>query len=136
MKKRFSLLVLLMAACTLALVGLQGYWNVQAYEQATRTFRREANEALTEAVRHEGDQRQQALRRRYQHWLADTSTVLIRSRISQEDGETYFYCLTASRLPASTGSPLSWVSRATASPLAPPTPQAGPSSFGGSWPAP
>ena len=90
MKKRFSLLVLLMAACTLALVGLQGYWNVQAYEQATRTFRREANEALAEAVRHEGDQRQQALRRRYQHWLADTSTVLIRSRISLEDGETYF----------------------------------------------
>ena len=50
MTRQIKLLVLLMAACTLALAGLQAYWTCQAYRTATRTFRRDANEALAEAA--------------------------------------------------------------------------------------
>ncbi|MGI4884633.1 MAG: sensor histidine kinase [Janthinobacterium lividum] len=78
MTRQIKLLVALMAACTLALAGLQAYWNHQAYRTATRTFRRDANEALAEAAGQEIRLRQGALLRRYRAWLADTSAIVLR----------------------------------------------------------
>ncbi|MGI4741236.1 MAG: sensor histidine kinase [Janthinobacterium lividum] len=90
MKRQIRFLVLLMVASTLALLGLQGYWNYQAYQQAGRTFRREANEVLATAVQQESAQRQHVLRARYRRWLSDTSAVRIRAYRSPADGATYF----------------------------------------------
>ena len=90
MKRRLGLLVLLMAACTLALVGLQVYWNYAAYQQATRTFERDAHEALVEAAQQEVAQRLQAFRQQYGRWLADTNQVVIRSSDQPRDGITIF----------------------------------------------
>ncbi|OGX82689.1 sensor histidine kinase [Hymenobacter coccineus] len=81
MTRQIKLLVLLMAACTLALAGLQAYWNYQAYRTATRTFRRDANEALAEAASQEMQLRREALLSRYRTWLADTSEIILRGYV-------------------------------------------------------
>lgn len=90
MKRQIRLLVLLMAACTLALAGLQAYWNYQAYRTATRTFRRDANEALAAAAGQEIGLRQGALLRRYRAWLADTSAIVLRGHTEPVYGSPRF----------------------------------------------
>ena len=90
MKRQIKLLVLLMAACTLALAGLQAYWNYQAYRAATRTFRRDANEALAEAAGQEIRLRQAALAQRYGTWLADTSQIILRGHTEPLYGSPLF----------------------------------------------
>lgn len=90
MKRRIGLLVLLMAACTLALVGLQGYWNYQAYLNTTRAFRRETQEALAEAAAQEVGLRQQALLQRYCGWLADTAEIRIQVSVDPIYGLALF----------------------------------------------
>ncbi len=79
-----------MAGCTLALAGLQGYWNYEAYQQALRSFRRDANEALADATRQEIRLRQAALLHRCRMWLADTNQFVIRARIDKTEGYTIF----------------------------------------------
>ena len=90
MKRRIGLLVLLMAVCTLALVGLQAYWNYQAYQNTTRTFRRDTQEALAEAAAQEIGLRQQALLRRYRGWPADTAEIRIRVFTDSVYGAPHF----------------------------------------------
>ncbi|MFD1871677.1 sensor histidine kinase [Hymenobacter bucti] len=90
MTRRIKLLVALMAGCTLALLGLQAYWNYQAYQQALRSFRRDANEALADATRQEIRLRQEALLQRCRIWLADTNQFVIRARVDKKEGYTIF----------------------------------------------
>jgi signal transduction histidine kinase len=90
MTRRIKLLVALMAGCTLALLGLQAYWNYQAYQQALRSFRRDANEALADATRQEIRLRQEALLQRCRTWLADTNQFVIRARVDPQEGYTIF----------------------------------------------
>jgi two-component system phosphate regulon sensor histidine kinase PhoR len=90
MTRRIWFLLLLMSVCTLALIGLQAYWNYQAYLNTTRTFRRDAQEALTEAAANEINFRQQALLQRYRAWLADTSEIRIRVLHGSDDGTARF----------------------------------------------
>ncbi len=79
-----------MAGCTLALLGLQAHWNYHAYQQALRSFRRDANEALADATKQEIRLRQEALLRQCRAWLADTNRFVIRARVDQEEGYTIF----------------------------------------------
>lgn len=90
MTRRIKLLVALMAGCTLALAGLQAYWNYQAYQQALRSFRRDTNEALADATRQEIRLRQNALLQRCRAWLADTNHFVIRARVDKAEGYTIF----------------------------------------------
>jgi signal transduction histidine kinase len=90
MTRRIKLLVALMAGCTLALLGLQAYWNYQAYQQALRSFRRDANEALADATRQEISLRQEALLQRCQAWLADTNQFVIAAHVDPAEGYTIF----------------------------------------------
>ncbi len=90
MKRRIKLLVALMAGCTLALLGLQAYWNYQAYQQALRSFRRDTNEALADATRQEIQLRQEALLQRCRMWLADTNQFVIQAHVEKTEGYTVF----------------------------------------------
>ncbi|RFP64386.1 hypothetical protein D0N36_14450 [Hymenobacter lapidiphilus] len=90
MKRRIGLLVVLMAACTGVLVGLQAYWNGQAYRNTTRAFRREVQEALTDAAGQEIRLRQHALLHRYREWLADTNSIRLQLRALPLDGSPVF----------------------------------------------
>jgi two-component system phosphate regulon sensor histidine kinase PhoR len=90
MKRRIKLLVALMAGCTLALLGLQAYWNYQAYQQALRSFRRDANEALADATKQEIRLRQEALLHRCLTWLADTNQFVIQAHVDKAEGYTIF----------------------------------------------
>jgi two-component system phosphate regulon sensor histidine kinase PhoR len=90
MTRRIKLLVALMAGCTLALLCLQAYWNYQAYQQALRSFRRDANEALADATKQEIRLRQEALLHRCRTWLADTNQFVIRARVDKMEGYTIF----------------------------------------------
>jgi signal transduction histidine kinase len=90
MKRRIKLLVALMAGCTLALLGLQAYWNYQAYQQALRSFRRDTNEALADATRQEIQLRQEALLQRCRTWLADTNQFVIQAHVEKTEGYTVF----------------------------------------------
>jgi len=90
MTRRIKLLVALMAGCTLALVGLQAYWNYQAYQQALRSFRRDTNEALADATSQEISLRQEALLQRCRAWLADTTQFVIEAHVDPAEGYTIF----------------------------------------------
>lgn len=90
MKRSIHLVLGLMAACTAGLLGFQLYWNYQAYQSATRTFRQDTNAALETAVQQELAQRRQQLVRQYQTWLADTSQVVISCFLNPVYGTTTF----------------------------------------------
>jgi two-component system phosphate regulon sensor histidine kinase PhoR len=90
MTRRIKLLVALMAGCTLALLGLQAYWNYQAHQQALRSFQRDANEALADATKQEIQLRQAALLQRCRVWLADTNQFVIRAHMDKREGYTIF----------------------------------------------
>jgi len=90
MTRRIKLLVALMAGCTLALLGLQAYWNYQAYQQALRSFRRDTNEALADATKQEIQLRQAALLQRCRVWLADTNQFVIKAQVDKTNGYTVF----------------------------------------------
>ena len=77
MKRSIHLVLGLMTACTAGLLGFQLYWNIQAYQSATRTFRQDTSAALETAVQQEVAQRRRQLVRQYQTWLADTSQIVI-----------------------------------------------------------
>jgi two-component system phosphate regulon sensor histidine kinase PhoR len=77
MKKRINLVVLLMALCTALLLGLQLYWNYQAYQNSVKTFKSETNIALDKAVERLANIRRDEISAEYKKWILDTSLIVI-----------------------------------------------------------
>lgn len=77
MKKHILLILLLMSLCVTGIVGLQLFWNYQNYKTTVKAFDHDINEALTNAVAKETDQRQDQIVKRFKGWLADTSLIII-----------------------------------------------------------
>jgi two-component system phosphate regulon sensor histidine kinase PhoR len=77
MKKRINLVVALMAICTAFLLGLQLYWNYQAYQNSVKTFKSETNDALDQAVERLANIRRDEIAAEYKKWLTDTSLIVI-----------------------------------------------------------
>lgn len=91
MKKHILLILLLMSLCVTGIVGLQLFWNYQNYKTTVKAFDHDINEALTNAVAKETDQRQDQIVKRFKGWLADTSLIIITADHKNRDSMTVFY---------------------------------------------
>ncbi|HVW97191.1 MAG TPA: HAMP domain-containing sensor histidine kinase [Mucilaginibacter sp.] len=90
MKKRITLILILMSACVTGITGLQLYWNYQNYHTVVKTFKHDVNEALTNAVDQELDLREQKIADLFKSWLADTSQTIITCNNKNIDSATVF----------------------------------------------
>lgn len=72
-----------MTLCTVVLLGLQGYWSYESYNNHIRVFKSDINEALYKAADRFVSMRRQAMKSRYKSWLADTNLVVITVRYSR-----------------------------------------------------
>lgn len=91
MKKHILLILLLMSLCVTGIVGLQLFWNYQNYRTTVKAFDHDINEALTNAVAKETDQRQDQIVKHFKGWLADTSLIIITADHKNRDSMTVFY---------------------------------------------
>lgn len=90
MKHRVTLILVLMSVCTLCLLFFQFYWNYQAFQGASKTFKSDINEALQMAVNKEMEHRRDQIADKYKGWLADTNLVVIKCHIDTLSGLTVF----------------------------------------------
>ncbi|WP_299584686.1 sensor histidine kinase KdpD [Mucilaginibacter sp.] len=90
MKKRINLVVFLMAICTAFLLGLQLYWNYQAYQNSVKTFRSQTNDALDKAVEQLTNIRKDEILADYKKWLADTNLIVVACKYNAEAKQTVF----------------------------------------------
>lgn len=84
MKKRITLILILMATCVTCITGLQLYWNYQNYKNTVKTFDHDINEALNTAVNKEIDQRHLRIIAQCKSWLADTSFIRITCKVNDK----------------------------------------------------
>lgn len=89
-KKRINLVVILMALCTAFLLGLQLYWNYQAYQNSVKTFKGQTNDALDKAVEQLTNIRKDEFLAEYKKWLADTNLIVIACKYNAETRQTVF----------------------------------------------
>jgi two-component system phosphate regulon sensor histidine kinase PhoR len=89
-KKRINLVVFLMAICTAFLLGLQLYWNYQAYQNSVKTFRSQTNDALDKAIEQLTNIRKDEFLAEYKKWLADTNLIVIACKYNAETRQTVF----------------------------------------------
>jgi len=89
-KKRITLILVLMSACVTGITCLQLYWNYQNYKATVKTFKHDTNEAFEKAVDREIDLREQKIITRFKGWLADTSFVTITCNTENRDSSTVF----------------------------------------------
>jgi signal transduction histidine kinase len=90
MKKRITLILILMSVCVTGITGLQLYWNYQNYKSTVSNFKHDANAALNTAVDKEIDTRHEKIIRVFKKWMADTSFITITCRIENRDSATVF----------------------------------------------
>ena len=90
MKKPVLFILILMSLCVTGIVGLQLFWNYQNYRSTLRNFDHDINEALTNAVARETDQRQEQIVQRFKGWLADTSLITVTADHNNRDSNTVF----------------------------------------------
>lgn len=91
MKKKVTLIIWLMAFCTIFLVGLQLYWNYQAFQNSRRVFKSDINNSLDKAVSRLMNKRRDEFTTRYKKWLSDTSLIEITCRYNDTVKSTIFY---------------------------------------------
>lgn len=102
MNKHINLILVLMSLCVGGIIGLQLFWNYQAYRSSVKTFGQDTNALLRAAVEQEMDLRQQQLVNRVKTWLADSSLITITCDTKSRDSSTVFYI--QDRHPARAGS--------------------------------
>ena len=66
-----------MALCTAFLLGLQLYWNYQAYRNSVKSFKSETNDALDMAIDRLTNIRKDQMAAEYKKWMADTNLIVI-----------------------------------------------------------
>jgi two-component system, OmpR family, phosphate regulon sensor histidine kinase PhoR len=90
MKQRLTLILVLMSVSTMCLLLFQFYWSYQAFQSASKTFKKDINEALQAAVDKEMEHRQDEIAAKYKGWLADTNLVIIKCHIDTLSGLSVF----------------------------------------------
>ncbi|RYE14296.1 MAG: hypothetical protein EOP34_06895, partial [Rickettsiales bacterium] len=90
MTKKIKLVIVLMTFCMLFLLGLQLYWNYESYQNSTRVFRSNTNDALEKAVERMINIRQDKFVLQYKSWLADTNLIVIHCHYNNSAHSTIF----------------------------------------------
>lgn len=91
MKRRITLILVLMSLCVTGITGLQLFWNYQNYKSTVKTFKHDINAALNNAVEREMEQRRQNIIGTFKTWMADTSFVTITCDVENRDSSTVFH---------------------------------------------
>lgn len=91
MKNSINAILVLMSLCTIGIIGLQLFWNIQNYKSTVTSFEKDINESLNEAVEMEMGQRRQQLITKFKTWLADTSFITVTCDTKNRDSATVFH---------------------------------------------
>ncbi|MES2108492.1 MAG: HAMP domain-containing sensor histidine kinase [Bacteroidota bacterium] len=90
MKKRITLILVLMSSCVTGITCLQLYWNYQNYNATVKTFKHDTNEAFEKAIDREMEWRRGKILGKFKGWLADTSIVTITTHLDGLKKSTVF----------------------------------------------
>lgn len=82
MKYKVNLIIALMTACTTLILGLQLYWNYQAYKSSVRVFKSDINDVLEKSINRMEDFRRDEFATQYKKWLADTNLIVVSAKYS------------------------------------------------------
>lgn len=90
MQKRIVYILFLMSCCVILIIGLQFYWNYSNYKIIVTNFKKESNNALTNAVKIQQQLRRDEISNKIKRLMADTSFLTITCNINNRDSSTVF----------------------------------------------